>query len=144
MGTANGKLCCMGGKQHRYPKANIISRPSHRDFSEDAVEALNEDSFLTQPPEVWEARIGVAFIHDELLQRYTQSQKRTATKNSRLQKWHRMTTFGLDDDLKSRVIISKRSPDHFVFSQYAKVGLRNFSEAYPELFRSRLSKGPPP
>lgn len=67
-------------------------------------------------------------------------------KSGRLQKWLRMVTYGLDSDIAGKVIIkqSKSSTEQIVFSKYAKVGLNNFYEAYPHIFMSRLSKGPPP
>ncbi len=58
-----------------------------------------------------------------------------------------MVTYGLDDDLISRVIVKKnKTPnDPIVFSKsYAYIGLMNFYETYPKLFMSRVSKGPPP
>jgi len=57
-----------------------------------------------------------------------------------------MVTFGLEKDLISKVITKKnRTPtEPIIFSKYAKVGLNNFYETYPDLFMSRLSKGPPP
>ena len=66
--------------------------------------------------------------------------------SGRLEKWLKMATFGLDAELASRVITKKnRTPlEPISFSKYAKIGLMNFYESYPTLFRSRLSKGPPP
>jgi hypothetical protein len=57
-----------------------------------------------------------------------------------------MITYGLDEDLINKVIVKRnKSPlDSIVFSKYAKIGLNNFYETYPDLFLSRLSKGPPP
>ncbi len=45
-----------------------------------------------------------------------------------------------------KVIITKNktATDSIEFSKYAKIGLTNFYETYPDLFLSRLSKGPPP
>lgn len=63
-----------------------------------------------------------------------------------MEKWFKMVTYGLDDDLVSKVIIKKNKTqnDQIIFSKYAKIGLNNFFETYPYLFMSRLSKGPPP
>jgi hypothetical protein len=63
-----------------------------------------------------------------------------------MEKWARMVTYGLDADLASKVFVklSKSTTEPITFSKYAKIGLMNFYEAYPDLFRSRLSKGPPP
>jgi hypothetical protein len=63
-----------------------------------------------------------------------------------MEKWLRMVSFGLDNDLLGKVIIqrNKTNGDKIVFSKYAKVGLNNFYETYPKLFLSRLAKGPPP
>lgn len=57
-----------------------------------------------------------------------------------------MVTYQLDPEFADKVIISKgkNSTDSIEFSKYAKIGLTNFYETYPELFLSRLSKGPPP
>ena len=63
-----------------------------------------------------------------------------------MDKWYKMVTFGLDGDLVGKVILqkNKNSEDKIVFSKYAKIGLNNFYETYPNLFLSRLAKGPPP
>lgn len=63
-----------------------------------------------------------------------------------MEKWYKMITYGLDEDLANKVIIrrNKSAFDSITFSKYAKVGLNNFYETYPQLFLSRLSKGPPP
>jgi hypothetical protein len=57
-----------------------------------------------------------------------------------------MASYGLDEDLIGKVIIkrNKTQYDPIQFSKYARVGLNNFLEAYPDLFMSRLAKGPPP
>jgi hypothetical protein len=63
-----------------------------------------------------------------------------------MEKWFKMVTYGLDEDLIGKVIIkrNKTPNDAIIFSKYAKIGLNNFFETYPHLFMSRLSKGPPP
>ena len=57
-----------------------------------------------------------------------------------------MVTYGLDEDLAAQVIVKKNNTPYepIIFSKYAKIGLNNFFETYPQLFLSRLSKGPPP
>lgn len=57
-----------------------------------------------------------------------------------------MVTYGLAEDLVSKVIIKKNNSPYepIIFSKYAKIGLNNFFETNPQLFLSRLSKGPPP
>ncbi len=71
---------------------------------------------------------------------------KTALKQSRLDKWGKMISYGLDEDLKTRVIQKKSriSGEPITFTKYAKVGLTNFIEANSKLFFSRLQKGPPP
>ena len=93
-----------------------------------------------------EARLGVCFQFDELIKFLPTPQKNLAIKSSRLNKWFKMVTFGLHQDLVGKVITRKnRTPyEQIVFSKYAKIGLNNFYETYPQLFMSRLSKGPPP
>ena len=56
-----------------------------------------------------------------------------------------MVTYGLDEDLRNKVIVKRNRTvdDTIVFSKYAKIGLNNFFETYPDLFMSRLAKGPP-
>jgi len=63
-----------------------------------------------------------------------------------MDKWFKMITYGLDEDLINKAIIKRnKTPlDTIEFSKYAKIGLSNFYETYPDLFLSRLSKGPPP
>ena len=52
----------------------------------------------------------------------------------------------MDADIAAKVIVKRNISiwEPIVFSKYARIGLRNFLEAYPGLFMSRLSKGPPP
>lgn len=63
-----------------------------------------------------------------------------------MEKWHKMVTYGLDPDLATKAIQRKNKNKYepIIFSKYARIGLNNFYEAYPKLFLSRLSKGPPP
>lgn len=63
-----------------------------------------------------------------------------------MEKWFKMISYGLDEDLVNKVITkrNKTPNDPIIFSKYAKIGLNNFYETYPKLFLSRLSKGPPP
>jgi len=64
-----------------------------------------------------------------------------------MKKWFKMVSYGLDDDLISKVIIKKgkTATDPIVFSKYAKIGLELiYFQTYPHQFMSRLSKGPPP
>lgn len=44
-----------------------------------------------------------------------------------------MVTYGLSDDLASKVIIKKNNSPYepIIFSKYAKLGLNNFFEANP-------------
>ena len=67
-------------------------------------------------------------------------------KSGRLQKWKKMVTYGLDEDFANQVIrqSGKTSIEPIQFSKFAKIGLTNFFEAYPNVFLDRLSKGPPP
>ena len=57
-----------------------------------------------------------------------------------------MVSYGLDPDIAAGVITkqSKTAEEPIGLSKFAKIGLMNFYEAYPHLFMSRLSKGPPP
>jgi hypothetical protein len=66
--------------------------------------------------------------------------------SGRLEKWEKMCQHGLADDLKKKIILERNAGpyEQIKFSKYATVGLKNFALEYPELFRSRLSKGPPP
>lgn len=66
--------------------------------------------------------------------------------NGRLEKWEKMCQYGLVDEYKRKIILEKNKSltDPIKFSKYATLGLKNFAQAYPKLFISRLSKGPPP
>jgi hypothetical protein len=101
---------------------------------------------IVVPPDWEDARIGFFFQMDELLKALPPSQQRKAIKSSRLEKWFKMVTFGLDEDLVGKVILKKnKSPqDSISFSKYAKIGLNNFYETHSEIFLKRLMKGPPP
>ena len=63
-----------------------------------------------------------------------------------MEKWNKMISYKLDPEFANKVILTrnKTPTDPIQFSKYARIGLNNFLEAYPELFMSRLSKGPPP
>jgi hypothetical protein len=62
-----------------------------------------------------------------------------------MEKWFKMVSYGLDEDLANKVFIKRNKTinEPIIFSKYAKIGLNNFYETYPHLFMSRLSKGPP-
>ena len=72
----------------------------------------------------------------------------------RLEKWFMMITYGLDENVVEKAIAKKdfkrvKAFDSndvvpIEFSTYALVGLKNFYASNPELFLSRLAKGPPP
>ena len=75
----------------------------------------------------------------------------TALKKSRMDKWKQMITYGLDPENAGKVFLQKpaggasgKALDTLEFSSYAIVGLKNFYRHYPEKFRDRLRKGPPP
>jgi len=50
-----------------------------------------------------------------------------------MEKWFKMVTYGLENDLIGKVITKKnKTPtEPIVFSKYARVGLNNFYEANP-------------
>lgn len=144
MGAACGNLNCNTKKQIKYPKT-IIRRPTPLDLSQEE-DTEEQDERITLPPDNEEARIGVYFQVDELLYALKDKQKAKAVSKSRLEKWFKMVTYGLEEQLIPKVIIKRnKTPyDPIIFSKYARVGLNNFYEAYPELFMDRLAKGPPP
>lgn len=98
------------------------------------------------PPDIEEARIGVYFQYDELLKTLPSTLQRNSVKQSRMDKWFKMITYGLDEDLANKVILKRNKTPYgpIEFSKYAKIGLNNFYETYPKLLFSRISKGPPP
>jgi TBC1 domain family member 10 len=59
-----------------------------------------------------------------------------------------MVTCGLESECAAKVfLVNTKASDAFEqieFSSYALVGLANFFRLYPDKFKSRLSKGPPP
>jgi hypothetical protein len=73
---------------------------------------------------------------DELWKALPPSQQRKTIKSSRLEKWFKMVTFGLDEDLVGKVILKKNKgpQDSIRFSKYAKIGLNNFYETHTEIF----------
>ena len=98
-----------------------------------------------------EARIGISFQEEHLISNLPKSHKTTALKKSRMDKWKQMISYGLDAESASKVFLqnppsggSGKSLDTLEFSSYAIVGLKNFYRHYPEKFRERLRKGPPP
>ena len=151
-----GAACC-GPKSKRQLNATIIRRPVAKDFSfeDDAAdeESHNNDPRIVVPPDPEQARLGVYFQFDELAAGFVREGRLSLAQaraqvvvSGRLEKWLRMASFGLDTDIAAKVILrrNRTATDPIVFSKYAKVGLTNFYETYPDLFLSRLSKGPPP
>jgi hypothetical protein len=59
------------------------------------------------PPDNQEARLGVYFQYDELLKVIPASLSKTAVKTSRQDKWLKMVSYGLADDLVRKVVIKK-------------------------------------
>ena len=59
MGATCGTIKCSGKKPTKYPRANIIKRPTPMDYSVDEDEI--QDDRIVVPPEAEEARIGVYF-----------------------------------------------------------------------------------
>jgi hypothetical protein len=92
------------------------------------------------------AQVGQDFMMIHLIDKLRKDDAKTALKKERLEKWHKMITYGLDSDLEHLVLKpTSRSDTHgYNFTNYAKIGLSNFFATNPELFISRLAKGPPP
>ena len=75
-------------------------------------------------------------------------------KKDRLEKWYKMVSYGLDLDLVLKVTskkdhgkVTQFNPENnqpIEFTAYAYIGLQNFFNTNPEMFLSRLAKGPPP
>lgn len=53
---------------------------------------------------VKDARLGVYFMQEELLNKMGAKYKKTAVKKDRLDKWFKMVSYGLDKDLVKKVI----------------------------------------
>ena len=88
------------------------------------------------------------------------------TKKSRMEKWFEMVSYGLDPELKYKVFKNMPKPSQnnqfmqcgvdprytgktneikpIEFTNYARIGLKNFFVSKPEQFLMRLAKGPPP
>lgn len=87
-----------------------------------------------------------------LIDKLPKDDAKQAVKAERLEKWFKMITYGLDSDLEHLVFneTGNSHKNHKVplsgssFTNYAKIGLQNFFATNPELFTSRLAKGPPP
>lgn len=99
--------------------------------------------------ELVSAKVGVQFIREQLIEQLGNKQHvRTATKTSRLEKWKQMIQYGLDAQSAAKVFVGRTKGsdafEHVQFTSYALVGLANFFRHYPDTFKSRLSKGPPP
>ena len=97
---------------------------------------------------VKDAQLGVYFMQEELLHKMGAKYRKTAVKKDRLDKWFKMVSYGLDKDLVKKVIKKGRGQSENIepieFSNYAKVGLRNYFATNRGKFISRLAKGPPP
>jgi hypothetical protein len=95
MGATCGTIGCIRSKESKHPNRTIIKRPTPIDFSADDDNEI-QDERIVKPPENEEARLGVSFQFDELIKILPTSQKNQAIKTSRLDKWFKMVTFGLD------------------------------------------------
>lgn len=60
MGATCGTIKCSGKKPSKYPRANIIRRPTPMDYSVDDDNEI-QDERIVIPPDNEEARIGVYF-----------------------------------------------------------------------------------
>ena len=99
-------------------------------------------------------RISTYFQQKYLLSELSSKHHITMTKRDRLEKWWKMITWGLNESLVSKTIaeqdlirVQKFDSNDIApieFTSYALVGLKNFYSESPELFISRLAKGPPP
>jgi hypothetical protein len=136
------------------PKSNalIIKRPEQQHFSLELSESEIIDAVITIPPK--DCVLGVPFIIQELEKVLLPTQMKNTIKPSRMNKWKKMVSYGLDEDLQHKVfkVVNNGPRGPIIFSKkrflilgkIAKIGLTNFYEAFPELFKKRLSKGPPP
>ena len=152
MGTCES-VGCVSTKYKKAPnKTNIriVQRPTNLDLDSSIDEyetKLKQSNLLANKVDNRLAEIGVYFVDTELIMRLGKDHKQTAVKNSRLDKWRDMITFGLDQESASQVFLKKPTRDYLQtieFSSYAIVGLKNFYRVHPEKFRERLKKGPPP
>jgi hypothetical protein len=101
-------------------------------------------------------RLDVFFQVEHLIKAVPEKQRSLAMKSERQEKWFKMVSYGLDEDLKHKVVSKKdfKYSQQFTedidkckpieFTPFALVGLRNYFITNPEKFLSRLSKGPPP
>ena len=64
---------------------------------------LETTNMLAQKVNLKEAKIGVHFMQEELLNQLSNKSKATATKISRLNKWRDMITYGLDPEYRDKV-----------------------------------------
>ena len=152
MGTCES-IGCVSSKYKKAPsKTNIriVQRPSNLDLDssiDDFETKLEQSNLLAKKVDNKLAEIGVHFVNAELIMRLGRDHKQTAIKTSRLDKWQQMISFGLESESASKVFLREPTKDHLQsiqFSSYAIVGLKNFYRVYPEKFRDRLKKGPPP
>lgn len=152
MGACGSATCISAKSPSAKPNTfRVKNRPTKADLSSsfDDYEKIDQCNLLAPKVDAHDARIGVYFIKEELLDKVNKRTTSTATKSSRLEKWRYMVTFGLDQEFANKAITKeprdrKNALEPIEFSSYALVGLKNFYSNDPELFRSRLSKGPPP
>ena len=95
---------------------------------------------------VEEARLGVHFVVDNLIDVLPKKQQLTATKRDRMDKWYNMITYGLDQEIAHKVLAENRSSsvstkprseyfdaqETLAFTNYARIGLQNYFNMNPE------------
>ena len=117
MGTCES-LGCVSSKYKKAPsKTNIriVQRPSNLDLDssiDDFESKLEKSNLLAKKVDNQIAEIGVYFVNAELIMRLGRDHKQTATKNSRLDKWQHMISFGLDSESSSKVFMREPSRDY--------------------------------
>ena len=94
-----------------------------------------------------EARLGVLFQQEYLIDNLPKKEQLIATKRDRLDKWYNMITYGLDQEVAHKVIkegprssniSTKPRSEYFeaqetlAFTNYAKIGLQNYFNMNPE------------
>ena len=101
--------------------------------------------------DVQNCQLGLHFVMNQLINKLEPEMKAIALKKDRFDKWMKMIGYGLDADLQDKVVqgnknklYSATDPKPIKFTNYAKIGLQNYFENNPEIFLSRLAKGPPP
>lgn len=97
-------------------QSQVVRRPTREhlrlDTSDDELISESEQpEIIITPQIIQKERLGVYFLIDQLLENLTSSELDTTMKKIRIDKWHVMITYGLDQDIAHKVFKFKNKDE---------------------------------